>query len=73
MQGSAWSKIEVKQNLRVLQDREADKEGTKLNEQALSHAGRFKVISDKLHIKEVYAGEGTARQRYVIAYNKYLA
>lgn len=43
--------------------------GTKLNEEALSHPGRFKVISDKLHIKEVYAGEGTARQRYVIAYN----
>ncbi len=43
--------------------------GTKLNEEALSHPGRFKVISDKLHIKEVYAGEGTARQRYVIAFN----
>ena len=43
--------------------------GTKLNEEALSHPGRFKVISDTLHIKEVYAGVGTARQRYVIAYN----
>lgn len=43
--------------------------GTKLNEEALSHPGRFKVINDNLHIKEIYAGEGTARQRYVIAYN----
>ncbi len=25
--------------------------GTKLNEEALSHSGRYKVINDKLHIK----------------------
>ena len=27
------------------------------------------MISDKLHIKEVFVGEGTGRRRYVIAYN----
>jgi len=43
--------------------------GTHLNEEALAHPGRFKVIHDNLHIKEVHVGEGTARQRYVIAYN----
>lgn len=43
--------------------------GTKLNEAALSHPGRFKVISDKLHIKEVFVGEDSGRRRYVIAYN----
>jgi hypothetical protein len=43
--------------------------GTRLNEAALAHPGRFKVISDKLHIKEVFVGEGTGRRRYVIAYN----
>ena len=43
--------------------------GTKLNEAALAHPGRFKVISDKLHIKEVFVGEGSGRRRYVIAYN----
>lgn len=43
--------------------------GTHLNEEALAHPGRFKVINDNLHIKEVHVGEGTVRQRYVIAYN----
>jgi len=43
--------------------------GNHLNEKALAQPGRFKVINDRLHIKEVHAGEGTARQRYVIAYN----
>lgn len=43
--------------------------GTHLNEEALSHPGRFKVVADNLHIKEVHVGNGTGRQRYVIAYN----
>jgi transposase len=43
--------------------------GNRLNEMALAHPGRFKVIADNLHIKEVFAGEGTGRRRYVIAYN----
>ncbi len=37
--------------------------GTHLNEEALAQPGRFKVIHDRLHIKEVHVGEGTARQR----------
>lgn len=43
--------------------------GVHLNEAALSHPGRFKVVKDNLHIKEVFVGEGTSRRRYVIAYN----
>jgi len=43
--------------------------GTHLNEIALAQPGRFKVIADNLHIKEVVVGEGTGRKRYVIAYN----
>lgn len=31
--------------------------------------GRFKVVSANLHIKAVHAGEGTARRRFIIAYN----
>jgi transposase len=43
--------------------------GNHLNEAALATPGRYKVIADNLHIKEVFAGEGTGRRRYVIAYN----
>jgi hypothetical protein len=43
--------------------------GVHLNEAALSHPGRFKIVKDNLHVKEVFAGEGTGRRRYVIAYN----
>ncbi|MFO7962463.1 MAG: IS1634 family transposase [Desulfobacterales bacterium] len=43
--------------------------GNHLNEAALAHPGRFKVLADNLHIKEVFAGEDTGRRRYVIAYN----
>ena len=43
--------------------------GSKNNEAALAQPGRFKVISDNLHIKEVYVGEGTGRKRYVVAFN----
>ena len=43
--------------------------GNHLNQAALATPGRFKVVADNLHIKEVYAGEGTGRRRYVIAYN----
>ena len=43
--------------------------GNSLNEAALGHPGRFKVVADNLHVKEVFAGEGTGRRRYVIAYN----
>jgi len=43
--------------------------GTNINEEALNRGGRFKVIKDNLHIKEVYAGEDSGRRRFIIAYN----
>ncbi len=43
--------------------------GTKINEEALNRGGRFKVIKENLHIKEVFVGEGSGRRRFVIAYN----
>jgi transposase len=43
--------------------------GVHMNEAALSHPGRFKVVKENLHVKEVFEGEGTGRRRYVIAYN----
>jgi hypothetical protein len=43
--------------------------GNHMSELALSHPGRFKVVADNLHVKQVYVGEGTGRRRYVIAYN----
>ncbi len=43
--------------------------GPHLNEAALNRGGRFKVIKENLHIKEVYAGEGSGRRRFVIAFN----
>jgi transposase len=43
--------------------------GPHVNEQALNRGGRFKVIKENLHIKEVYVGEGSGRRRFIIAYN----
>jgi len=43
--------------------------GTTINEEVLNRGGRFKIIKENLHIKEVFAGEGTGRRRFVIAYN----
>jgi transposase len=43
--------------------------GNHMSEMALSHPGRFKVVADNLHVKQVHVGEGTGRRRYVIAYN----
>ncbi len=43
--------------------------GIHMNEEALNRGGRFKVIRDNLHIKEVFVGEGTGKRRFVIAYN----
>lgn len=43
--------------------------GSHQNEEALSRPGRFRAVTDNLHIKEVQVGEGTGRQRYVIANN----
>jgi transposase len=43
--------------------------GTKANEEALNRGGRFKILNDNLHVKEVFVGEGTGRRRFIIAYN----
>lgn len=43
--------------------------GVNANEEALNRGGRFKTINDKLQIKEVFVGEGTGCQRFIIAYN----
>ncbi len=43
--------------------------GTNINEEALSRGGRFQVLRDNLHIKEVSVGEGVGRRRFVIVYN----
>lgn len=43
--------------------------GNHMSEMALRQPGRFKVIANNLHVKQVYVGEGTGRRRYVIAYN----
>ena len=43
--------------------------GPHLNEAALNRGGRFKVIKENLHIKEVFVGEGSGRRRFVVAYN----
>jgi transposase len=43
--------------------------GTEINEEALRRGGRFKLVRDNLHIKEVTVGEGVSRRRFVIVYN----
>jgi len=43
--------------------------GNHLSEEALNRAGRFKVVNEKMHIKEVVMQEGSLTRRYVIAYN----
>jgi len=35
----------------------------------LSHSGRYKVIRDNLHAKEVIVGDGERRRRYILCYN----
>ncbi len=41
----------------------------KLNMEALGKGGRFKVLRDNLHIKEVTIGKGVGHRRFVIVYN----
>jgi len=42
---------------------------TGVPEEVLTQGGRFKVLRDNLHIKEVTVGKGVRRRRFVIAYN----
>jgi transposase len=43
--------------------------GNHLNEDVLNRGGRFKVVNEKMHIKEVLIEEGSLKRRYVIVYN----
>ncbi|RMF57761.1 MAG: IS1634 family transposase [Bacteroidetes bacterium] len=43
--------------------------GKKGVEEALSRAGRFKVVAENLEVKEVVVGEGERRKRYVVVRN----
>lgn len=40
-----------------------------IKEEVLSKRGRYKVISDNLHAKEVVVGDGVRRRRYILCYN----
>ncbi len=40
-----------------------------IKQQVLSARGRFKVIQDNLHAKEVIVGDGERRRRYILCYN----
>jgi transposase len=40
-----------------------------IKQQVLSARGRFKVIQENLHAKEVIVGDGERRRRYVLCYN----
>ncbi len=43
--------------------------GNHLNSMALGRGGRFKMVDEKLHVKEVFMTKGSLKRRYVIAYN----
>jgi hypothetical protein len=36
---------------------------------ALSRPGRYQIVADNLHVKEVWVGEGTGRRRFVVCRN----
>lgn len=40
-----------------------------IKEEVLPKRGRYKVISDNLHAKEVVVGDGVRRRRYILCYN----
>ncbi|MBF0555961.1 MAG: transposase, partial [Nitrospirae bacterium] len=44
-----------------------------IKETVLSDSGRYKIISDNLHAKEVTVGDGERRRRYILCYNPYEA
>jgi hypothetical protein len=43
--------------------------GDEITELVLGHPGRFRKVSENLHVKEVWSGEGERRRRYVICHN----
>jgi len=42
---------------------------SEIKEEVLARAGRFKVITENLHAKEVMVGDGELRRRYIVCYN----
>lgn len=42
---------------------------SEVKEEVLTKPGRFKVITDNLHAKEVIVGDGELRRRYIVCYN----
>ena len=44
-----------------------------IKEEVLPKRGRYKVISDNLHAKEVVVGDGVRRRRYILCYNPHQA
>ena len=40
-----------------------------IKEDVLSKRGRYKIIDDNLHVKEVEIGDGVRRRRYILCYN----
>jgi transposase len=42
---------------------------SEVKEEVLARAGRFKVITENLHAKEVTVGDGELRRRYIVCYN----
>jgi hypothetical protein len=42
---------------------------TQIKEEVLGKRGRYKVIRDNLHAKEVVIGDGERRKRYILCYN----
>ena len=42
---------------------------SEIKEEVLTKPGRFKVITDNLHAKEVVVGDGECRRRYILCYN----
>lgn len=43
--------------------------GTTQAKEVLARPGRFRVIADNLHIKEIFVGCGLGKKRFIIAYN----
>jgi len=40
-----------------------------VKEQVISRAGRYKVLEESLHVKEVVLGDGEKRRRYILCFN----
>lgn len=43
--------------------------GVKDNTEALARPGRFAVIADNLHVKEIWVGDGATRRRFILVKN----